>query len=57
LNMLGAANPKNMKYLIGSCKIFNLTSDNDDSWWYGKGSDILANSIGISLALLVHKFK
>ena len=53
----GAANPKNMKYLIGTCKIFNLTSDNDDTWWYGKGSDILANSIGIGLALLLHKFK
>ena len=53
----GAMNPKNMKYLIGSCKLFDLSSDDDKNWWYGKTSDILANSIGICLALLVHKFK
>ena len=41
---------------MGTCKIFNLTSKNDNNWWYGKYSDIIANAIGIGGALLLKKY-
>ena len=50
--ILGGLNPKNIKYLMGECGYMKK----DESWWYGKFSDILANSIGIMLALLLKKY-
>ena len=46
---MGGFNPKNISNLLGGCKL----DTSDKTWWYGKISDIVANSIGIILALII----
>ena len=46
---MGGFNPKNISNFFGGC---NLDAS-DKTWWYGKISDIVANSIGIILALKI----
>lgn len=55
--MCGSMKNQFIKYFIGNCKLFNEISNNDKNWFYCRTSDILANSIGIGTALLIHKFK
>jgi len=51
----GSLNPENIKYIFGNCKLMKLSDKYDSNWWYGKKSDIIANSIGIVGALLLKK--
>ena len=46
-NVFGGWNPENMRNILGFCK----KKGDAQTWWYGKISDIFANSVGIALAL------
>ena len=52
----GAANPDNIKFLFGNCKLMELSDKYDSNWWYGKKTDLIANAIGVFGALFVKKY-